>query len=231
MIPTFETPYPVFGHPFSRCVPHFASLTNSFIYPSSASIVSVLDENAALRSWEGRIDSRPAELVILIILLGNDDTAVAFCNNGNIAFVSANVPKKFVDTVISACLSKGVLGTVPYKVGSLKQTAALLIRTSHRPYFSSIFLAAIWMESISCKSIFTKSILLSDLLFPSVSVSDFNCSTAARPNSSFRQPKIHIKAPFLLSLPSVLVRVWDWSSLRAISKPIPLLDPVIKAIF
>ena len=44
----------------------------------------------------------------------------------------ARVPKKLVSSVTPACCAKGVCGTLPYSVGSLKHTAALLTSTLTR---------------------------------------------------------------------------------------------------
>jgi len=133
MTPTFATPYLVLGHPFAACDPSCASTTNSFIYPSSGCIC----RSSALRLSDGKMESLPAELAILMIR-GEED----FSNSGTMARVKASVPRKFVRTVLSAYFPKYVWGTLPYNVGSLKQTAALLMSTSHDPYLPWISFAA-----------------------------------------------------------------------------------------
>ena len=49
-------------------------------------------------------------------------------SSGSSARVTSSEPKKLVRTVMSACCSKGVYGTLPYSVSSLKQIAALLTK-------------------------------------------------------------------------------------------------------
>mmetsp|Transcript_10041 Transcript_10041/g.18887 ORF Transcript_10041/g.18887 Transcript_10041/m.18887 type:complete len:228 (-) Transcript_10041:531-1214(-) len=201
MMPTLLTPYPVLGHPLSVCDPSFASATNSCMYASNSFICNVEEVNASIRLCERKIDNLPAELAMLMIR-----GEVAFRSIGSIAWVTASVPKKFVRIVISACLSNLVKGTFPYKVASLKHTAALFTRTSKRPYSCSMNCAAPSTESISSKSICTTVTLQPE---------SFSSSAAALPKIISLHPMIHIVS---LQAPSF----------RAISLPIPLLAPVTR---
>mmetsp|Transcript_68703 Transcript_68703/g.223691 ORF Transcript_68703/g.223691 Transcript_68703/m.223691 type:complete len:201 (-) Transcript_68703:22-624(-) len=156
--------------------------------------------NACWMSREPR--SRPAALATLTIR--GDDCDMR--SNGSIARVTPSVPKKLVFTVMAACCSKGVKATLPYSVGSLKQTAALLTSTSSLPNWRS-------MRSLVASKVLAS--VRSSRLKTASQPAAWSSAAAFDPSCSSRQPS---------------TTVWSGSepSRRAISLPMPLLAPVTR---
>mmetsp|Transcript_75953 Transcript_75953/g.210902 ORF Transcript_75953/g.210902 Transcript_75953/m.210902 type:complete len:272 (-) Transcript_75953:103-918(-) len=144
---------------------------------------------------------RPAELE-MVTMRGDGEAR----NNGIMALMTPSVPKKFVSIVILACFSNGVNSHFPYKVGSLKQIAALFTKISSAPNSLTMKSRANRMlaESRSSRCVHATS--------PPAA---WSSRTTADADSMFWQPRT-VLTPAL-------------TNFRAISFPIPVLPPVTNA--
>src|ERR1700751_2916187 len=195
--------------------PGLAAFTLIGVSPSSLAYMTVTMVSAALDDgydteapiWASGCDGslcaviEPTSLETLTIRAAGERRS-----SGSIALVTATTPNTLISYTARMSSRSVWLGGYPRR--ETLAVPALLTRTSKRPNSASTQSAASWMDFWSVISSWTKS---------AAAPSSRRARSASRPRSASRAPTSTVMS---------LAPSW-----RAVSNPIPLLPPVMRAIF